>query len=158
MEKCENLSENSDKSLKKSKKHKKKSKKRCKRYSSTSSNDSSSDSSSLDRHRKKSRKKKLKKVKKKNPKKQIIIGPEVPNNLEDVSVKRMAPETKEQWEERQKVIRKVYDEQTGRYRLIKGDGEVLEEIVPKDRHKEINRQATIGDGQYFQSKLPQPKV
>ncbi|KAK9505989.1 hypothetical protein O3M35_008008 [Rhynocoris fuscipes] len=156
MEKCENLSENSDKSLKKSKKHKKKSKKRRKRYTSTSSNDSSTDSSSSDRHRKKSRKKKLKKVKKKNPKKQI--GPEVPNNLEDVSIKRMAPETKEQWEERQKVIRKVYDEQTGRYRLIKGDGEVLEEIVSKDRHKEINRQATIGDGQYFQSKLPQPKV
>lgn len=25
------------------------------------------------------------------------------------------------------------------YRLIKGDGEVLEEIVTKERHKEINK-------------------
>lgn len=37
------------------------------------------------------------------------------------------------------------------YRLIKGDGEILEEIVTRDKHKEINRQATKGDGQYFQS-------
>lgn len=38
-------------------------------------------------------------------------------------------------------------------RLIKGDGEVLEEIVSRDRHKEINRQATKGDGEYFQTRL-----
>ncbi len=39
------------------------------------------------------------------------------------------------------------------YRLIKGDGEILEEIVSKEKHREINRQATLGDGLYFQSKL-----
>lgn len=38
-------------------------------------------------------------------------------------------------------------------RLIKGDGEVLEEIVSRDRHKEINRQATRGDGEFFQAQL-----
>lgn len=37
------------------------------------------------------------------------------------------------------------------FRLIKGDGEVLEEIVSRDRHKEINRQATNADGAFFQS-------
>ena len=39
------------------------------------------------------------------------------------------------------------------FRLIKGDGEVLEEIVSKQRHQEINRQATQGDGTSFQSGL-----
>lgn len=38
-------------------------------------------------------------------------------------------------------------------RLIKGDGEVLEEIVSRDRHREINRQATQGDCAFFQSTM-----
>jgi len=38
-------------------------------------------------------------------------------------------------------------------RLIKGDGEVLEQIVSRERHKEINKQATKGDGEYFQARL-----
>lgn len=38
-------------------------------------------------------------------------------------------------------------------RLIKGDGEILEEIVSRERHKEINKQATKGDGEYFQAHL-----
>lgn len=38
-------------------------------------------------------------------------------------------------------------------RLIKGDGEVLEEIVSKERHTEINRKATKGDGEFFQSQV-----
>lgn len=37
------------------------------------------------------------------------------------------------------------------FRLIKGDGEVLEEIVSRDRHKQINRQATQADGAFFQA-------
>lgn len=40
-------------------------------------------------------------------------------------------------------------------RLIKGDGEVIEEIVSKERHKDINKQATKGDGEFFSSKLAQ---
>lgn len=36
-------------------------------------------------------------------------------------------------------------------RLIKGDGEILEEIVSRDRHKQINRQATLADGDFFKS-------
>lgn len=65
----------------------------------------------------------------------------------------MAPMTKEEWEKRQSVIRRVYDEETGRHRLIKGDGEILEEIVSREQHREINRQATKGDSAFFQSTM-----
>lgn len=109
--------------------------------------------------------------------------------------KAMAPMTKEEWEKRQSVVRKVLDEESGRYRLsylsftinqlnylfydsycmyqdiiitipqlslvfrlIKGDGEVLEEIVSRDRHKQINRQATHADGAFFQSQTVEKKM
>lgn len=65
----------------------------------------------------------------------------------------MAPMTKEEWEKRQSVIRRVYDEETGRRRLIKGDGEIVEEIVSREQHREINRQATKGDSAFFQSTM-----
>ena len=39
------------------------------------------------------------------------------------------------------------------HRLIRGDGEILEEIVSETRHKEINRTATKGDGASFQANL-----
>ena len=38
-------------------------------------------------------------------------------------------------------------------RLVRGDGEILEEIVSQARHKEINRTATSGDGASFQAML-----
>lgn len=50
-------------------------------------------------------------------------------------IQAMKPMTKEEWDARQSVIRKVVDPETGRTRLIKGDGEVLEEIVTKERHR-----------------------
>ncbi|XP_052822303.1 ADP-ribosylation factor-like protein 6-interacting protein 4 isoform X3 [Octopus bimaculoides] len=65
----------------------------------------------------------------------------------------LKPMTKEEWEKQQSVIRRVYDPTTGRNRLVKGDGEILEEIVSKERHQQINKQATIGDGLYYQSKM-----
>ncbi|GCB78819.1 hypothetical protein scyTo_0021236, partial [Scyliorhinus torazame] len=37
--------------------------------------------------------------------------------------------------------------------IIKGDGEVLEEIVRRERHKEINKLSTTGDGFTFQVKM-----
>lgn len=66
--------------------------------------------------------------------------------------KSHVPETPEEYQKRQSQIRRVTDPETGRTRLIKGDGEVLEEIVSKERHKEINKQATEGDGRHYQSK------
>lgn len=64
--------------------------------------------------------------------------------------KHGAPETKEEYEKRQSVIRRVVDPETGRTRLIKGDGEILEEIVSRDRHLDINKLATKTDGQVYQ--------
>ncbi|XP_056088818.1 ADP-ribosylation factor-like protein 6-interacting protein 4 [Rhinichthys klamathensis goyatoka] len=63
------------------------------------------------------------------------------------------PMTKEEYDARQSIIRRVVDPETGRTRLIRGDGEVLEEIVTKERHKDINKQATKGDGDAFQKRL-----
>lgn len=37
--------------------------------------------------------------------------------------------------------------------MILGDGEIIEEMVSRDRHKEINKQATYSDGQTYQNKM-----
>ncbi|KAF7396425.1 hypothetical protein HZH66_007287 [Vespula vulgaris] len=148
--------------------------------SSSTSSSSSSDSSEDERKRKKQKKKakrvkknvkkhrkkrKLKKNSKKKLKKSSAIeskkrtSEKSKDTVTEISpemserAKLMAPITKEEWEKKQSIIRRVYDEETGRYRLIKGDGEVIEEIVSRERHKEINRQATKGDGDYFQARL-----
>lgn len=63
------------------------------------------------------------------------------------------PMTKEEYEARQSVIRRVVDPQTGRTRLVRGDGEILEEIVSREKHKDINKQATKRDGDAFQKRL-----
>lgn len=144
--------------------------------SSSSSTTNSSDTSSAEerKKRKKRRKRKFKELKELSRERrinnvQLLNGPDksddknnsknsdegpsmdVPIELMDTSnVKSMAPMTKEEWEKKQSVVKRVYDESTGRHRLIKGDGEVVEEIVSKNRHKEINRQATKGDGDFFQ--------
>ncbi|XP_063231939.1 ADP-ribosylation factor-like protein 6-interacting protein 4 [Bacillus rossius redtenbacheri] len=67
--------------------------------------------------------------------------------------KAMAPMTKEEWDRRQSIVRRVVDEETGRTRLVKGDGEILEEIVSKQEHSRINKLATKNDGQFFQQSL-----
>uniref|UniRef100_A0A8C4KI28 ADP-ribosylation factor-like protein 6-interacting protein 4 n=1 Tax=Dromaius novaehollandiae TaxID=8790 RepID=A0A8C4KI28_DRONO len=123
-----------------------------------------------DKKRKKKRiKKKLKKKSKERAKEERAKGEAVPGpSLEQWQkealadsgpvltdeqksrIQAMKPMTKEEWDARQSVIRRVVDPETGRTRLIKGDGEVLEEIVSKERHKEINKQATRGDGLAFQ--------
>ena len=51
------------------------------------------------------------------------------------------------------MIRKVYDPDTGRTRLVKGDGEVIEECVSYTRHREINKQVTAGDSASFQAHI-----
>ncbi|XP_068623658.1 ADP-ribosylation factor-like protein 6-interacting protein 4 [Battus philenor] len=153
---------------------KEKSKKR--RQSSSSSNDSTSSSSSESSREKKQLRKLKKKLKKEQKKTEKLLKRKLKEEKRKLKKKRnneskesqeeatadipielmekskaMAPMTKEEWEQRQSVIRRVLDEETGRYRLIKGDGEVLEEIVSRDRHKEINKQATNADGTFFQA-------
>ncbi|KAG5895375.1 hypothetical protein JTB14_029598 [Gonioctena quinquepunctata] len=77
---------------------------------------------------------------------------DIPLNLKNDN-RSMVPMSKEEWEKKRSVITRVYDESTGRHRLVKGDGEIVEEIVSRDRHKAINQQATKGDGEFFQNKL-----
>ncbi|XP_057176761.1 ADP-ribosylation factor-like protein 6-interacting protein 4 [Triplophysa rosa] len=162
---------------------KEKKKKLKSRSSSTSSSSSSSSSSSKEAKKKKKKrketKKKLKRKKKKNEKKvkkeQKKLEEKDPIPLEkpqpylqtwqcedhgpDMTDEQKArlqtrrPLTKEEYEARQSVIRRVLDPETGRTRLVRGDGEILEEIVSKERHKDINKQATKGDGDAFQKRL-----
>jgi len=61
--------------------------------------------------------------------------------------------TKEEYDRQQNVVRRIFDPETGRNRLVKGSGEILEEIVSKTRHKEINKMSTMHDGQYFASSI-----
>ena len=63
--------------------------------------------------------------------------------------RRMVPMTKEQYEEKRNEIRQVYDPESGRIRLVRGTGEILERIVSKSDHQAINRTATRGDGSSF---------
>eukprot|EP00038_Savillea_parva_P002621 m.115983 g.115983 ORF g.115983 m.115983 type:complete len:204 (+) comp10898_c1_seq2:568-1179(+) len=60
-------------------------------------------------------------------------------------------QSRDDYEQQQSVVRRVYDPDTGRMRLVKGDGEILEEIVSKDRQRQINKMATQGDGAAFQN-------
>ena len=108
-------------------------KKRKRKYSSSSSEECE----------KKSKEKKRRKEKKKKTKQAET----------EVELPRKGPMTKEEWEKRQSVVRRVFDPDTGRHRLIKGDGEVLEEIVSRQRQQEINKMATKGDGDSFQAMI-----
>ena len=48
------------------------------------------------------------------------------------------------------MVREVYDADTGRVRLVKGSGEIIESIVSKSRQQAINKMATFMDGATFQ--------
>jgi Nuclear RNA-splicing-associated protein len=61
----------------------------------------------------------------------------------------MAPMSREQYDAQQKQVREVYDEESGRYRLVRGNGEIIERIVSRSAHEQINRGATRGDGTSF---------
>lgn len=159
----------------KEKKLKKRSKKKRKKHrssSSDSSSDSSSSSSSSEDESSKKRKKKSKKNKSKLKKKKkaskksekkvtevpqqpptIPVVPEadVGPNISLSSSKIRAPMTKAEWEKQQSTLRWIIDPETGRKRLVNGGGEIMEEIVTKERHKAINKEATAADGHFFQN-------
>ena len=62
---------------------------------------------------------------------------------------RMVPMSREQYEAQQSQIREVYDPESGRYRLVRGTGEIIERIVSRADHASINKQATQEDGSSF---------
>ncbi|KAJ1952859.1 ADP-ribosylation factor-like protein 6-interacting protein 4, partial [Dispira parvispora] len=62
----------------------------------------------------------------------------------------MVPMTKEEHDRRQAVVREVRDPLTGRIRLVKGEGEILERIVSREEQRRINKMATATDGLNYQ--------
>lgn len=77
----------------------------------------------------------------------VVTDPAAPQPLQ-TKVKK-APMSREEYEALRNTVREIYDEQTGRYRLVRGTGEIIERIVSRQDHQSINRQATYGDGQSF---------
>jgi Nuclear RNA-splicing-associated protein len=65
------------------------------------------------------------------------------------SSKNMTPMSRHEYEALQQQVRKVYDPESGRFRMIRGTGEVIECIVSRSEHEAINRQATRGDGSSY---------
>ena len=63
--------------------------------------------------------------------------------------RNFAPMTREHYEALQSQLREEFDPQTGRMRLVRGTGEIVERIVSRTQHQAINRQATRGDGAFF---------
>lgn len=45
------------------------------------------------------------------------------------------------------------DEVSGRYRLVRGSGEIIERIVSRNDHQRINQTATQGDGSSFSNHI-----
>jgi hypothetical protein len=61
----------------------------------------------------------------------------------------MMPMSKEEYDKEQSKIREVYDPLSGRVRLVRGSGEIIERIVSSAAHRQINSLATSGDGYAF---------
>jgi hypothetical protein len=61
----------------------------------------------------------------------------------------MIPMSKEEYDKEQSKVREVYDPLSGRVRLVKGSGEIIERIVSSSTHRQINALATSGDGYAF---------
>ncbi|KAJ3098339.1 ADP-ribosylation factor-like protein 6-interacting protein 4 [Phlyctochytrium planicorne] len=59
------------------------------------------------------------------------------------------PQRFEEYQAEQSVIRRERDPYTGRMRLVKGTGEILEEIVSQEEQRRINKLATQGDGAHY---------
>merc|ERR1712173_541406 len=133
---------------KKHRKEKKDKKRKKKKKKVSSSSDSDSDSSDEESKKKKKKKKPIEDCEAEL--RASIAEVEEERRRREEERKKKAPMTKEEWEKKQSVVRREFDEDTGRVRLIKGSGEILEEIVSRDRAKEINRDATAADGGSFQ--------
>ncbi|KAJ3113364.1 ADP-ribosylation factor-like protein 6-interacting protein 4 [Phlyctochytrium bullatum] len=63
------------------------------------------------------------------------------------------PQRYEEYQEEMSTLRHVRDPFTGRVRLVKGNGEILEEIVTEEEQKSIRRLATKEDAEAYQNAL-----
>lgn len=85
----------------------------------------------------------------KQPQQQFSPLPPQHEEAKLARAKSMVPMSREQYEAQQSVIREVYDEESGRTRLVRGTGEIIERIVSRSDHERINQQATRGDGSSY---------
>ncbi|PWA15814.1 hypothetical protein CCH79_00009115, partial [Gambusia affinis] len=87
---------------------------------------------------------------------EVELGP-VMTDEQKARLATKRPLTKEEYEARQSVIRRVVDPETGRTRLVRGEGEIIEEIVTREKHKEINKvnrmSSLLGEGHRLYSHL-----
>jgi hypothetical protein len=56
--------------------------------------------------------------------------------------RRLGPLSDAEYEEQRNRLREEYDPSTGRMRLVRGDGEIVERIVSREQHRAINAIAT----------------
>jgi hypothetical protein len=71
----------------------------------------------------------------------------VPAPASAPAVPAPGPMTKEMYEREANKVRQVFDPNTGRVRLVKGTGEILEQMVSKAEQKRIRELSTRWDGQ-----------
>jgi hypothetical protein len=57
--------------------------------------------------------------------------------------------SREEYEAQHQQVRAVVDPATGRMRMMRGTGEIIESIVSRAQHHIINQMATRGDGDSF---------
>lgn len=77
-------------------------------------------------------------------KKQVLTEPKQPEPV--VQSEAKGPMTQAQYLQLNSQIREVVDPSTGRVRLVRGTGEIIERIVSRSEHQNLNAQATRGDG------------
>lgn len=161
----------------KKKRRRKEERKQKKRHSDDESDDSSSSSYRRRKKRRKKEKKKRKRSKEEHAPREPNSAPndatsglaqstEVPaltTNIQQLmpnqaveklaeskaKSKSMVPMSREQYEKQQSQVREVFDAESGRWRLVKGTGEIIERICSRAQHVAINQRATQGDGDSF---------
>lgn len=83
-------------------------------------------------------------------KKPAATEPKQPETAEQTTeAKGKGPMTQAQYLQLQSQVREVVDPATGRIRLVRGTGEIIERIVSRNEHQNLNAQATRGDGDGF---------
>eukprot|EP00124_Ichthyophonus_hoferi_P003334 Ihof_evm4s283 gene=Ihof_evmTU4s283 len=67
----------------------------------------------------------------------------IENAVREKRRRLMAPISHTDHVKQESKINRVFDNDTGRWRLVKGSGEIVEEIVSKDQQRIINKMATL---------------
>ncbi|CAM9249658.1 unnamed protein product, partial [Hapterophycus canaliculatus] len=66
----------------------------------------------------------------------------VDDEIRQARAKAMVPMRPEEYAAQQRTLREVFDEDTGRWRLVKGTGEIMERIVSRQEQQEIQQHAS----------------